>query len=72
MARDEDGYIIEFVAVGRYVKVSAVDPRTGTEVSIVGDPMRGEAALRRVAAQKLRFVLSKQQAPGGGSGGRFA
>lgn len=71
MARDEDGIIIEFVAVGRYVKVSAIDPRTGTEVSIVGDPMRGEAALRRLAAQKLRFVMGKQQGSQG-PGGRFA
>lgn len=71
MAREEDEYIIEFVTIGRYVKVSAIDMRTGTEVSIVGDPMRGEAALRRLAAQKLRFVLAKQQ-ESGGSGGRFA
>ena len=30
--------IIEFYQVGAYVKVSAIDPATHTEVSIVGDP----------------------------------
>ena len=30
--------ILEFHQVGNFVKVSAVDPRTLTEVSIVGDP----------------------------------
>ncbi len=32
--------IIEFYQVGAYVKVSAVDTATYTEVSIVGDPTR--------------------------------
>jgi len=30
--------------VGVYLKVSAVDPATYTEVSIMGDPTRGESA----------------------------
>ena len=28
----------EFIRIGAYVKVIAVDERTGTEVSMVGDP----------------------------------
>ena len=47
---DERSVIFEMIAVGRYVKVSAVDTRTGVEVSIVGDPRRGERALRQAAA----------------------
>ena len=63
---DEHGVIFEFIAIGSYVKVSAVDTRTGTEVSIVGDPRRGEAALRRVALRKLENTMRKAADKGGG------
>ena len=56
-----EGALIEFVPLGGFVKVSAVDPVTKTEVSIVGDPAAGEAALERVAVKKLEYVLSKRK-----------
>ena len=52
--------IVELFAVGAYVKVSAMDPATLTEVSIVGDPNAGEAALKRAALRKLEYVLSRR------------
>ena len=52
--------LIEFRRVGKYVKVSAVDPLSLTEVSIVGDPKRGEPALKRLAVEKLDYVLKKK------------
>ena len=52
--------IIEFYQVGAYIKVSAVDPVTLTEVSIVGDPTRSEAALKRLAMQRLEYVLARK------------
>ena len=57
--------IFEFISIGSYVKVSAVDTRSGTEVSIVGDPTRGETALRRVALRKLENVMKKKSSGGG-------
>ena len=63
----EHGVIFEFVSIGSYVKVSAVDTRTGTEVSIVGDPRRGESTLRRIALRKLENVMRKNK--DGGPGG---
>ena len=45
--------IIEFVRVGSYVKVSAVDPVTLVEVSIVGDPATSETTLKQTALKKL-------------------
>lgn len=51
--------IIEFHRVGSYVKVSAVDPVSLTEVSIVGDPATGEKALTDAAIRKLEYVLSR-------------
>ena len=56
----DDGIIIEFHRVGAYVKVSAVDPRSLTEVSIVGDPAAGEAALTRAAIRRLEYVLARK------------
>ena len=53
--------IIEFYRVGAFVKVSAIDMVTLTEVSIVGDPARGEEALKRVALQKLEYVLERNR-----------
>ena len=52
--------LFEFIRVGAYVKVIAVDERTGVEVSIVGDPTRSSDYLERVAMQKLRRVLEKR------------
>lgn len=52
--------ILEFHRVGSYVKVSAVDAASLTEVSIVGDPAAGEDALRKAAVRKLEFVLARR------------
>ena len=54
--------IFEFLRIGAAVKVTAVDAATGTEVSIVGDPRASEEALRRLARQKLDYVMSRKQA----------
>jgi hypothetical protein len=53
--------IFEFVRVGHAVKVSAIDAATGTEVSIVGDPAVGDAALKRLAERKLEYVLARRK-----------
>ena len=53
--------IIEFIQVGAYVKVSAVDPISLVEVSIVGDPSASRNTLEQTAIKKLKFVLSKKQ-----------
>jgi hypothetical protein len=56
--------LFEFRRIGAYVKVSAIDAQTGTEVSIVGNVAAGEAHLKQTAARKLEYVLSKKnQAP---------
>ncbi len=58
MLRQSD-VLIEFYRVGGYVKVSAVDPETYTEVCIVGDPAAGEEWLTRTALQKLKRALAR-------------
>ena len=53
--------IIEFIQVGAYVKVSAVDPVSLVEVSIVGDPSASRNTLEQNAIKKLKFILAKKQ-----------
>ncbi len=56
--------IIEFHQVGNAVKVTAVDPDTLVEVSIVGAPSAGEEILKRTAIRKLEYVLEKNRKGG--------
>ena len=56
--------IFEFRSQGRYVRVTAMDPATLTEVTIVGDAACGEDQLRETAARKLDYVLAKANKPG--------
>lgn len=56
--------IIEFHRVGAYVKVSAIDTKTLTEVSIVGAPSAGERALKRAVIRRLEYVLARKNKAG--------
>lgn len=58
--------LIEIRRVGHAVQVNAIDPATGVEVSVVGDPKEGEEALKRTAARKLACVLAKRRREEGG------
>ncbi|MGB0682898.1 MAG: DUF6898 family protein [Magnetovibrionaceae bacterium] len=51
--------LFEMIVNGGYVKVSAIDTRTNTEVSIVGDARASEQTLRDNAKRKLRYVIAK-------------
>lgn len=63
---DESEVLLEFHRIGNAVKVTAVDPRSLAEATIVGDPALGEHALGRAAVRKLRYVLERRAgaAPG--------
>ncbi len=52
--------IIEFRRIGASVKVSAIDPETLIEVSIVGPASAGEEELTRNVLKKLEYVLAKK------------
>ena len=53
-------YIVEFKPQGRYVRVTAIDPKTGLEVVIVGDARESQQVLTRNAVNKLEFMLKKK------------
>ncbi len=54
--------ILEFQSVGNSVKVTAIDPLTLIEVSIVGSATAGEEILKRTAIRKLEYMLAKRGA----------
>jgi len=52
--------IFEFLQHGNSVKVTALDPDSLVEVSIVGPAGAGQAALKAAALNKLKYVLAKR------------
>ena len=57
----------EMREVGKYVRVSAIDPITNTEVHIAGDRTASQEALKRIALNKLRYVIAKNSSGDDGS-----
>jgi hypothetical protein len=51
--------LFEFTAQGAFMKVTAIDPETGDEVSMVGPASAPRATLQAAALQKLRYVQRK-------------
>lgn len=52
-------YLIEFHPIGAYVKVTAIDPESGTEASIVGDGNAPQKHLEQLAVKRLLYVMNK-------------
>jgi hypothetical protein len=52
--------IIEFHPVGPFVKVTAMDVETLIEISVQGPGSAGEQALKKLALQRLEYVLRKK------------
>lgn len=53
--------IIEYKPVGAYVKVSAMDAKTLTEIVIQGPVTASEDTLKRNALKRLEYVLRKKK-----------
>lgn len=54
-----EGYIIEYVTVGKSVKVTAFDPITLTEAIIIGDKKTPQDDLAKIAVRKLEYIMQK-------------
>ena len=52
--------IIEFHTIGAFMKVSAIDAKTLTEISIQGPATAPQAMLQRNALKRLEYVLKKK------------
>lgn len=55
---------VEFVVQGGFVKVTAIDPASGTEAVTMGPAGAPRAALSDAAVRKLRYMMQKKN--GGG------
>ena len=61
MAGKGDGEVLlEFQRIGNYMKATAIDARTGREVSVAGPATGSRELLTRTAVNKLRFVLARE------------
>lgn len=56
---DSEGYIVEYMVVGNSVKVTAFDPITLREVSIVGARNATKEQLAKLAIKKLIYMNEK-------------
>ncbi len=54
------GVILEMTTIGSSQKVTAVDEKTGTEVSFIVPASTARADIERLARAKLDYVLKKQ------------
>jgi len=52
--------ILEYIPVGQFIKVVAMDAKTLIEVSIQGPASTPEAILKRNALKRLEYVLKKK------------
>lgn len=52
--------IFEFFPVGNVVRVTAMDTKSLTEVSIQGPANAGETLLKRNALKRLEYVMKKK------------
>ncbi len=57
---DERDVIYEFIEMGNVVKVTAIDPDSGTEAAIVGASSATRQVLQHNALRKLKYVLAKR------------
>lgn len=66
----KDDYIIEFHKIGSFVKVSAIDPVTMTEVSLSVPANLSQHEAAQAAIQKLKYVIKRRNGlpPDGTSG----
>lgn len=52
--------IVEFFSVGAYMKVTAMDVKTLTEVTTQGPASAGKAVLEYNAIKRLEYVMKKK------------
>jgi hypothetical protein len=58
--------LYEFRQVGKHLRIVAIDPDTGTEVTMIGDRKASMTELKRHAMRKLIYVMDKKGFTGRG------
>lgn len=63
MTSEDEHYIIEYITVGKAMKVTAFDPTTLTEAVIVAPPGGNKDVLSKLAVRKLEYLLARKEKP---------
>lgn len=53
-------YLIEYTTIGNAVKVTAIDPNTGMEVSTIAPSYMDRKLMAQAAIRKLHYKIRKQ------------
>ncbi|NQW01439.1 MAG: hypothetical protein HQ483_17180 [Rhodospirillales bacterium] len=53
--------LFEIQQVGNVLRITAIDPVSGTEVITIGDPQADRATHERIAMRKLKYVIAKMR-----------
>ena len=56
----EATFYLEFLSLGGQVKVMAIDPETGIEVSIIAPESASQSEMTNVAVEKLERRIAKE------------
>ncbi|MEP1443776.1 MAG: hypothetical protein ABJK39_12275 [Hyphomicrobiales bacterium] len=56
----EATFYLEFLSIGGQVKVMAIDPETGIEVSIIAPESASQSEMTNVAVEKLKRRIAKE------------
>jgi len=56
----EATFYLEFLTMGKQVKVMAIDPETGIEVSIIAPQSASQSEMTNVAVEKLKRRIAKE------------
>lgn len=54
--------LFEFQRLGNILRVSALDPVSNTEITMIADPRQGPETIKALAARKLAYVIEKKRA----------
>ena len=67
----DEGVLYEIQWLGNSARVSAIDPKTGIEATIVAPANAPEHEMKALARRKLVYLLARREEgkTGGGSGG---
>lgn len=65
MTGNSDGYIIEIIQLGGSVKVTAFDPVSLKEVSVIVPPSTSREEMSTLAIKKLHYVLDQEDKTNG-------
>jgi hypothetical protein len=56
---DDDNYIIEYTVIGNSVKVTAFDPVSLRDVTVIGSIHTPKKQLAKLAVRKLIYMIKK-------------